>query len=82
MAWYAVFPDASLLIEDVTPGADWMLHLLHDKGYPLVGSFSVKSLYEYRQRREEYPDIGHVVGTMKINWFRFGNTFVEGSERS
>lgn len=79
-AWYAVFPETSMEIVDVTPGADWMLHLLVDKDLPLIGSFSVTSLEEeYQKRKIEHEVLGHVVGSMKINWFKFGNTFVQGS---
>lgn len=80
-AWYAVFPEAAMEIVDVTPGADWMLHLLLDKDLPLIGSFSVVSLEEeYQKRKIEHENLGHVVGAMKINWFKYANTFVEGSE--
>ncbi len=80
-AWYAVFPNASLEIVNLDPGADWMLHLMKDQDYPLVGSFSLVSLVEkYSKRRIEHPVIGHMVGTMQINWFKFANTFVEGTK--
>ncbi len=79
-AWYAVFPEASMEIVDLTPGAEWMMHLLLAKDLPLIGSFSVLSLEdEYQQRKIEHEGLGHVVGTMKINWFKYANTFVEGS---
>jgi hypothetical protein len=81
MAWYAVFPDATVLIEDLTPGAEWMLEMLKAKDYPLIGSFSMKELYDRRVRRVDNETLGHIVGAMKVNWFRFGNTFVEGAER-
>ena len=81
-AWYAVFPESSLEIAELTPGADWMLHLLKDKDLPLIGSFSLLTLVdEYSLRKIEHEGIGRVVGTLKINWFKYGNTFVEGSER-
>jgi hypothetical protein len=81
-AWYAVFPESALEITELTDGADWMLHLLKDKDLPLVGSFSLLTLVdEYSKRKIEHEGLGHVVGTMKINWFKYGNTFVEGSER-
>ncbi|MFO7654967.1 MAG: hypothetical protein R6X25_14295 [Candidatus Krumholzibacteriia bacterium] len=82
MAWYAVFDDATLLIEDVSPGAHWMLQMMREMDYPLVGSFAMKKMFDYRDRRQEYPDLGHVVGTMRINWFRFGNTFIAGSPQT
>lgn len=79
-AWYAVFPEAALEIVDVTPGAEWMLHMMVEKDLPLIGSFSLKSLDdEYQTRKIEHEGLGHVVGTVKINWFKFGNTFVRGS---
>jgi len=80
-AWYAVFPNASLQIVDLTDGGDWMLHMLKDKDLPLIGSFSLVSLDdEYADRKIEHEGLGHVVGTMKINWFKYANTFVQGSE--
>jgi len=81
-AWYAVFPESTVEIVDVTTGADWMLHMMLDKDLPLIGSFSLISLEdEYTKRKIEHEGLGRVVGTMKINWFKFGNTFVEGSAR-
>jgi hypothetical protein len=81
-AWYAVFPESAVEITELTVGADWMLHLLVDKDLPLIGSFSMLTLVdEYTLRKIEHEGLGHVVGTMKINWFKFGNTFVEGSVR-
>lgn len=82
-AWYAVFPESALEITDLTPGAEWMLQLLLDKDLPLIGSFSLKSLVdEYQLRKIEHEGLGHVIGVMKINWFKYGNTFVEGSSAS
>jgi hypothetical protein len=81
-AWYAVFPESAVEIVELTEGADWMLHLLLDQNLPLVGSFSMLTLEEeYSKRKIEHDVLGHVVGTMKINWFKYANTFVEGSER-
>ncbi len=81
-AWYAVFPESAIEITELTDGADWMLHLLKDKDLPLIGSFSLLTLEEeYTKRKIDHEGLGHVIGTMKINWFKFGNTFVEGSER-
>jgi len=80
-AWYAVFPESALEITDVTEGADWMLHMMIAKDLPLVGSFSLTSLSDvYAERKIDHEGLGHVVGTMKINWFKFGNSFVRGSE--
>jgi len=81
-AWYAVFPNSAVEITELTDGADWMLHLLLDKDLPLIGSFSMLTLEdEYQKRKIDHEGLGHVIGTMKINWFKFANTFVEGSER-
>ncbi|MCB1184597.1 hypothetical protein KDM41_14295 [bacterium] len=80
-AWYAVFPEATLEIVDLTDGAQWMMHLLLDKDLPLIGSFSLVSLNDnYQERKIEHEGLGRVVGTMKINWFKYGNTFVQASE--
>ncbi len=80
MAWYAVFDEATLEIVDLMPGTVWMLELLRAKDLPLVGSFTVKEFYDsIRDRRKEYEGLGHVVGKMKINWFRYANTYVQGS---
>jgi hypothetical protein len=78
--WYAVFENSSVEIVELTDGADWMMHLLLDKDLPLIGSFSMVSLEEeYSVRKIEHEGLGHMVGTMKINWFKYANTFVEGS---
>jgi len=80
-AWYAVFEKSSVEIVDVLPGADWMLHMMLDKDLPLIGSFSLVSLEdEYLKRKILHDELGHVVGTLRINWFKFGNTFVRGSD--
>jgi hypothetical protein len=80
-AWYAVFPESALQITKLTPGAEWMLHMMLAKDLPLVGSFSLLTLDDnYTARKVEHEGLGHVVGSMKINWFKFGNTFVEGSK--
>jgi len=79
-AWYAVFENSSVEIVELTDGADWMLHLLIDQDLPLIGSFSMMTLEEeYSARKIEHEGLGHVVGTLKINWFKYANTFVEGS---
>jgi hypothetical protein len=81
-AWYAVFAESTVEITKLTPGADWMLHMMKDMDYPLIGSFSLLTLEdEYSVRKIEHEGLGHVVGTMQINWFKFGNTFIEGTER-
>jgi hypothetical protein len=80
MAWYAIFEESTLEIEDLTPGAEWVLEMLLEKDLPLVGSFTVKEFYDsILVRRVEHEELGHVIGKMKINWFRFANAFVQGS---
>ncbi|HOX26793.1 MAG TPA: hypothetical protein PLL30_06390 [Candidatus Krumholzibacteria bacterium] len=79
MAFYAVLPTGTFQIVDLAPGADYMLHLLISRDLPLVGSVTPVSWVDDRlARRQEYPVIGHVVGTLRINWFKYANTFVEG----
>ncbi len=79
-AWYAVFPNATFEIVDLHPGAPFMLRLLKAKNLPLVGSFSLTEFYDkYTVRSKTHGDLGHVVGKMKINWFRFANTFVRAA---
>jgi hypothetical protein len=81
-AWYAVFAESAVEITELTDGAEWMLHLFLEKDLPLIGSFSMLSIEDvYKKRKIEHETLGHVVGAMKVNWFKFGNTFVEGSER-
>ena len=80
-AWYAVGDECSLQMVELTPGAEWMLHMFKDKDLPLVGSFTVLSLEEdYSERKIEHEGLGHVVGTMRMNWFQYANTYVEGTE--
>lgn len=80
-AWYAVFPESALQIRNLTPGAEWMLHLLQDKDLPLIGSFSLLTLDdEYANRKTEHEGLGHVIGTMQINWFKYANSFVQGNK--
>lgn len=79
-AWYAIGETTSLEIKELTPGAKWMLEMFLEKDLPLIGAFSVLSLEEeYSKRKIEYEGLGHVVGTVKIIWFQYANTFVEGS---
>lgn len=80
MTWYAVFENSTLEIVDLTPGAEWMLHMLLEKDLPLVGSFTVTELIDsFRERKVEYEGLGHVIGKVKINWFRYANSFVKGN---
>lgn len=79
-SWYAVFPAATFRIVDVEEGAPYMLELLKERNLPLVGSFSLVSFQDNRtERRKTYGDLGHICGTMKINWFRYANTYIAGS---
>lgn len=82
MAWYAVFPNATVQIVDTTPGTDYMLELLLKQDLPLVGSFSMKTVGDFPERRAEHGPLGHIAGTMRINWFRYANAFIEGSKQS
>jgi len=78
-SWYAVFDKSTFRIVDLEGGAGFILELLKARNLPLVGSFSLASIEESRtERRKTYGDLGHVCGTMKINWFRFANAYVEG----
>ncbi len=77
MAWYAVFEEATLEMVDLTPGGEYMMHLLLEKDLPLIGCFSMTSMAEYSDRKVEYDDLGHVAGTVRIIWFRFANQFVQ-----
>ncbi len=79
-AWYAVFPESTFEIVDIEPGAEFMLKLLKVRNLPLVGSFSLSEFYDkYTDRVKTYGELGHVIGKMKINWFRYANTFVRAS---
>jgi len=78
--WFAVFPNATLEIVDLSPGAEWMLELLNAKRLPLQGSFTLTEVVEnYADRKTENGMLGHIVGKMKVNWFRYANTFVKGA---
>ncbi|MBC8425570.1 hypothetical protein H8E07_15760 [bacterium] len=79
-AWYAVFPKSTFRIVELEEGAPYMLELLKAQNLPLVGSFSLVSHEPKRvERRKTHGDLGHVCGTMKINWFRYANTYIAGS---
>ena len=79
MAFYAVMPEGAFQLVKLAPGADYMLHLLIAQDLPLIGSVSPVSWVEdFAQRRIEHEVIGHVVGELRINWFKFANTFVQG----
>jgi len=79
MAFYAVLPTGSFEIIELAPGADYMLHLLIEEDLPLVGSVSPISWVEdWQLRKQEHDVIGHVVGELRLNWFKYANAFVEG----
>ncbi len=83
MAFYAILPEGSFQIVNLAPGADYMLHLLLAQDLPLVGSVSPVSWVEdFNVRRVEHPVIGRVVGELRINWFKYANTFVQGYRES
>ena len=64
--WYIVFPKASFKVV---------------KNLPLIGSFSVVSVVEgIRDRKKTHGDLGHIMGEMQINWFKYANTFVNAVE--
>ena len=78
-AWYIVFDKASFKVVDLDDAAVYMLELLKAKNLPLIGSFSIASVEDSRiERRKTRGELGHICGTMKINWFKYGNTFVHG----
>jgi len=80
-AWYLIGDTSSLEIVGLTEGAAWMLHLLKDKDLPVIGAFSLMSLEdEWTKRRMEHPGLGHVVGTVRIDWFQYANAYIEGFE--
>jgi hypothetical protein len=83
LAWYAVFEESTFEIVDLHPGAVWMLNLLLEKDLPIVGSFTVTEFTEsLRDRRQEWGELGHIIGKLKVNWFRYANSFVRGSLES
>jgi hypothetical protein len=80
LGWFAVFPNATLEMVDLSPGAEWMLELLNAKQLPLLGSFTLTEVFEnYADRKAENGALGHIVGKMRVNWFRYANTFVRGT---
>lgn len=82
-AWYLIGDTSALEVVQLTEGAEWMLHLLKDKDLPVIGAFTLMSLEEeWSKRRVEHPGLGHVVGTVRIDWFQYANTYVEGYENT
>lgn len=81
-AWYLIGDTSSLEVVELTEGAEWMLHLLKDKDLPVIGAFTVMSLEEeWTKRRVEHPGLGHVVGKVRIDWFQYANTYIEGFDK-
>ncbi len=79
-SWYAIFEKSTFKIVDLGIGASWMMDLLISENLPLIGSFSIASVEETRVvRGKTHEGLGHVCGTMKVNWFKYANTFVDGS---
>jgi len=79
MAYYVILPKSTWEIVDLAPGASYMLDLLIAEDLPLVASVSPASWFEdYQLRKQEHEDLGHVVGTLRLNWFKYANAFVEG----
>jgi len=80
-SWYFVFEKSAFKIVDLGIGASWMMDLLIEQNLPLVGSFSISRVEENRPaRNRNYDGLGHVCGDMKINWFKYANTFVDGTD--
>jgi len=80
-SWYAVFEKSTFKLVDIGPGASWMMDLLQSQNLPLVGSFSLARVEESRiQRGKVYEGLGHVCGDMKVNWFKYANTFIDGQD--
>ncbi len=77
--WYAIGEETSMELVDITPGAVFMLELLLEKDLPLIGAFTVTSMEsEYRARKVVHEGLGHVLGTMRLEWFQYANTYVAG----
>lgn len=78
-AWYLIGAKGSLQVVDLTPGGDFMLHLLKSKELPLIGAFTLVALQEdVAARQISHPVIGHVVGMARLNWFEYANSYVQG----
>ena len=79
LAWYVIGDETSMELVDLTPGAVFMMNLLLEKDLPLIGAFTVVSMEsEYKVRKIEHEGLGHVLGTMRLEWFQYANTFVAG----
>jgi hypothetical protein len=78
-AWYAIFEKSTFELTGLDEGAGYMLELLEAQNLPLVGSFSIESIEsERRERRKDREGLGHVCGDMKVNWFKYANTYIHG----
>ncbi len=81
LAWYAIGEETSMELVDLTPGGVFMLELLLEKDLPLIGAFTVVSMEdEYKVRKIEHEGLGHVLGTMRLVWFQYANTYVSAYE--
>ncbi len=79
LAFYVVLPMGSWELVNLAPGADFMLQMLIAEDLPIVGSVSPASWDEdYATRKIDHGVVGHVVGTLRLNWFKYANAFVEG----
>ena len=81
LAWYAIGDETSMELVDLTPGAVFMLEMMLEKDMPLIGAFTVVSLEdEYKLRKVDHEGLGHVLGTMRLEWFQYANTYVQAYE--
>ena len=79
MAWYVIGDECSLEIVDLAPGADYMLDLLVEKDLPLIGAFTVTELEdEYQNRKIDHEGLGHLMGKVRVPWFQYANTYIQG----
>jgi hypothetical protein len=77
-AWYLIGNKGSLQVVDLTPGGDFMLHLIKSKDLPLIGAFTLVVLQDDPVARQiAHPVIGHVVGMARLNWFEYANSYVQ-----
>jgi hypothetical protein len=82
MAWYARFFKSTLEIVDVDPGAEWAFDALNAKRLSMQGSFTLVSLEDNPARLSaQNGDLGHIVGKVRVNWFRFSPaTAIKGTK--
>jgi hypothetical protein len=80
MAWYAVGEESSFEIVDLTPGAEFMLHLILERNLPLYGVFTMTEMEDnYAERKAVHEGLGHLIGKVKMIWFSYANAYIEGS---